>query len=154
MKICKFKSTVHVCTNTVIYDHVGVYISHDGEFIEPDSNILITNIGTAPPQQLVCTSDRMPCCHTPQYGEWKFPNGNQVVHITEGAVAFSRNRDNVGNINLFRVSSDVMSPTGRFCCEVEDAIDMNQTVCVNLGEPNCTDKCTVPHPMRYFMEWG
>ena len=81
----------------------------------------------------MCTTDRMPCCQDqPQYGEWYFPNGSQVKHRDEGAVAFHRNRDNNGNVNLFRVSHTIMSPTGRFCCEVEDATGTNQTLCVNI----------------------
>ena len=47
-------------------------------------------------------------------------------------MTFHRNRDNNGNVNLFRVSHTVMSPTGRFCCEVEDATGTNQTLCVNI----------------------
>ena len=75
----------------------------------------------------------MPCCRDkPQYGEWYFPNGSQVKYRQEGAVAFHRNRDNDGNINLFRVRYNVTSPTGRFCCEVEDATGTNQTLCVNI----------------------
>ena len=118
------------------YAYAAVYLSQSGRFIEPDSNILITDIGTSPPQQLVCTSDRKPCCQDqPQYGEWKFPDGNQVKHITEGQPAtFHRDRNNGGNVNLYRVSSDVMSPNGKFCCEIEDATHMNQTLCVNLGK--------------------
>ena len=45
-------------------------------------------------------------------------------------MAFHRNRDNDGNINLFRMRDNVISPTGRFCCEVEDATGANQTLCV------------------------
>ena len=101
----------------------------------PENTVLITDIGTLPPQQLSCTSDRMPCCRDPpRYGERKFPNGNQVSHISEGAVAFHRNRDNNGSVNLFRVSNDVLSLTGRFCCEMEDATSTNHTLCVNIGE--------------------
>ena len=116
--------------------YTGVYLSQNGMLIEPDSNIPITDIGTLSPQQLVCTSDRKPCCQDqPQYGEWKFPDGNQVRHITEEQpTTFHRDRDNGGNVDLYRVSSDVMSPTGRYCCEIEDAMHMNQTICVNLGK--------------------
>ena len=75
----------------------------------------------------------MPCCQDqPQYGEWYFPNGSQVKHKSERAVAFHRNRDNDGNVHLFRVSDTVTSPTGKFCCEVENAIHTNQTLCVNI----------------------
>ena len=121
---------------TILHLYVGVYLSQNGRFIEPDSNILITDIGTSSPQQLVCTSDKMPCCQAdPQYGEWYFPDESQVIHTSErpAPTTFHRDRDNNGNVNLYRVSSDVMSPTGRFCCEIEDATATNQTVCVNIG---------------------
>ena len=60
-----------------------------------------------------------------------FPNGTLV---TEHSTTFRRNRDNNRNVNLFRVSNDVIFPTGRFCCEIEDATATNQTMCVNVGE--------------------
>ena len=115
---------------------LGSYLSMSGKIIPSNRTIFITDIGTSSPQQpVVCTSDRMPCCQAnPQYGEWKFPNGSQVIHITEGAVTFHRNRDNVGNVNLFRVSRNVMSPTGRFCCEIPDASDTDRTLCVDICE--------------------
>ena len=106
-----------------------------GKIVPSNGTIFITDIGTSSSQQLVCTSDRKPCCwDQPQYGEWKFPSGSQIKHITEGATAFHRNRDNSGNVNLFRVNSDVISPTGIFCCEIPDANDMNHTLCVNICE--------------------
>ena len=116
----------------------GVYLSYyDGIILESNSSIPITDIGTSSPQQLVCTSDRKPCClDQPQYGEWYFPDGSQVVSISERPVptTFHGNRDNNGNVNVYRVSSDVTSPTGRFCCEIEDAIATNQTLCVNISK--------------------
>ena len=90
----------------------------------------------------------MPCCRDlPQYGEWYFPDGSQVKHMTEDAVAFHRSRDNDGNVNLFRVMDNVMSPTGRFCCEVEDVTRTNQTLCVNICNSTCvqiTDGVATP----------
>ena len=50
------------------------------------------------------------------------------------AVSFYRNRGrDDGTINLNRLSG-VMMPTGRFCCEVPDALDIMQRVCANIGE--------------------
>ena len=115
--------------------HTGVYLSL-GEAIGLRNNtcIPITDIGTLPPQQLVCTSDRKPCCQDqPHYGEWKFPNGSRVKHLMEGAIAFHSNRDNNGNVNLYRVNSDVRLPGGRFCCEIPDSYDTNKTLCVDIG---------------------
>ena len=118
-------------------------------FIENDSTISIKVIQTSVNQQhLVCTTDRMPCCRNqPQYGEWYLPNGSQVIHRTEGAVAFHRSRDNDGNVHLFRINNTIMSPTGRFCCEVEDAIGTNQTLCINICNSTCvqiTDGVATP----------
>ena len=118
-------------------------------FIENDSTISINIIQNSVNQQhLVCTSDRMPCCQDlPQYGEWYFPNGSQVKHRQEGAVAFHRSRDNDGNVHLFRTHHDVTSPSGRFCCEVEDATHTNQTLCVNICNSTCvqiTDGVATP----------
>ena len=115
-----------------------------------DSAIGIRAIRTAEHlrEHVVCTSDRMPCCRNPsKYGEWYFPNGNQVIHKTEGAVAFHRSRDNVGNIHLLRIDINVMSPSGKFCCEVEDATGRNQTLCVNICNSTCvhiTDGVATP----------
>ena len=119
--------------------YVGVYLSYNGTIFESDSTISINDISMSLNQpHLVCTSDRRPCCQEqPQYGEWYFPNGSQVKHRTEGAVAFNRNRDNDGNVNLFRTRHTVTSPTGRFCCEVEDATHTNQTLCVNICNSVC-----------------
>ena len=110
-----------------------------GEILPSNRVICVTDIGTSElsHQYLVCTSDRMPCCRDPpQYGEWKFPNGSQVIHIDDHkeAVAFHRNRDNIGHVNLYRVSSDITSPTGRFCCEIPDATDTNHTLCVDISK--------------------
>ena len=114
-----------------------------------DSTIGITVVGTAETQpHLVCTSDRMPCCQDqPQYGEWYFPNGSQVKHKTEGAVAFHRYRDNKENLHLYRTHYTIKSPVGRFCCEVEDATHTNQTLCVNICNSSCvqiTDGVATP----------
>ena len=112
----------------------GVYISHNEVFIEPDSSILITDIGTSSPHQLVCTTDRTPCCISPNTaGDWFYPNNARVMH-TSASQEFGRDRSDNGEINLYRRDSDVMSPTGRFCCRVPDASGVEQTVCVNVGE--------------------
>ena len=90
----------------------------------------------------------MPCCQEqPQYGEWYFPNGSQVIHRQEGEETFHRSRDNNGNVHLFRTHHNVTSPSGRFCCEVEDATRTNQTLCVNICNSTCvqiTDGVAIP----------
>ena len=117
--------------------YAGVYLSQNGVFIEHDSSILITDIGTSSPHQLVCNTDKRSCCKTlpARFGNWFFPNNTAVVSSGNipSPTEFYRDRNDNGEINLYRVSGDVMSPTGRFCCEVEDATATNQTVCVNIG---------------------
>ena len=101
-----------------------------------DSRMFINEIGAnteSPQSAVVCTSDRMPCCRIPLLlGEWKFPDGSLVQPRSRQPTTYvrTRSRDNNGNVNLFRVNESVMSPTGRFCCEVEDATGTNQTMCV------------------------
>ena len=50
------------------------------------------------------------------------------------ATSFYRNSGDSGEVNLFRLNSDVMEPTGKFCCVVLDATGLAQTVCTNIGE--------------------
>ena len=62
-------------------------------------------------------------------------------------MAFHRSRDNNGNVHLFRTHHTVMSPSGRFCCEVEDATHTNQTLCINICNSTCvqiTDGLATP----------
>ena len=72
----------------------------------------------------------MPCCQGDTAGEWRFPNNTAVTDQS----TFRTNRNDNGEINLFRASSDVVSPTGRFCCHVPDATGTTATLCVNIGE--------------------
>ena len=133
-----------------LHSHTGVYLSFNGSILINDSTIGIRAIRTDVKLRahVVCTSDRMPCCQDPQkYGEWYFPNGSQVIHKSEGAVAFHRSRDNLGNVHLLRTNHTVMSPSGKFCCEVEDATGRNQKLCINICNSICvhiTDGVATP----------
>ena len=71
----------------------------------------------------------------PQHGEWYLPNGT-LVQGTSSDTAFYRGRGDNGEVYLNH-PTDVKSPTGRFCCEVPDATDTNQTLCAIIGnQPN------------------
>ena len=49
-------------------------------------------------------------------------------------VSFYRNRGyDDGTVNLNRPSG-VMMPTGLFCCEVPDALDVLQSICATISE--------------------
>ena len=103
--------------------------------------IQITEIGETDPDNdlnegLQCITDRMPCCMTPpnRFGEWRFPNMTNVGFFNmTGVTTFYRNRGDDGTVNLNR-PSDVMMPTGLFCCEVPDALNVTQRVCATISE--------------------
>ena len=86
---------------------------------------------------LQCITDRRPCCAALEgrAGEWFFPNKDKVPIFIDGTT-FYRNRGDDGTVNLNRASSDVLMPTGRFCCVVPDATSTQVTICVNIGTVN------------------
>ena len=119
-----------------VYTFVGVYLVLGGMHITNGSNVNIKRIGQSSENALQCITDRTPCCFSSGYrfGEWYLPN-RTLVQGTTSTTAFYRNRGDNGEVSLNR-PSDVMSPTGLFCCEVPDATDTNQKLCVNIGELN------------------
>ena len=103
-----------------------------------NSVILITEIeqtNATSNNGLQCITDRRPCCATQpnRHGEWLFPNGSLVASIVHGKTYF-RNRGDDGTVNLNRLNSAVMIPTGRFCCVVPDATSTDVTLCVLIGK--------------------
>ena len=114
----------------------GVYLALRNQAITNNSNINIRNIGLSPDDALECVTDKNPCCsQVPRHGEWYQPN-SELVQGSQSDVAFYRDRGTNGEVSLNRPSG-VESPTGLFCCEVPDAMDKIQTLCVNIGEPQC-----------------
>ena len=123
--------------------HAGVYLSLNGTNYPNNSVISITEIGETDPNSnqndgLQCITDRRPCCRFRyRVGEWFFPNGTKVPMRGSGATTFDRNRGrDDGTVNLNRLSTDVMSPIGLFCCVVPDANDVSQTVCATISKIN------------------
>ena len=124
--------------------HTGVYLSLKGTVYPNNSVISITEIGetdiesTSPPQNsnngLQCITDRMPCCRfgDAQAGEWFFPDGT-VVPMSGPPFYRNRGHDD-GTVNLNRANTNVMMPTGLFCCVVPDATGANQTLCADISE--------------------
>ena len=101
-----------------------------------NSVILITEIGQSN-NGLQCVTDRMECCRYPyRAGEWFYPNGGTVYHYYYYyyyyGVRFYRTRSNNGSVILNRYNSDIMSPTGLFCCVLPDATGVEQNICANI----------------------
>ena len=114
----------------------GVYLALRGLHIANNSNINIRNIGQSPDSPngaLQCITDRMPCCFSlgHRFGEWYLPSRTLVQGVMSTEV-FYRNRGDNGEVSLNR-PTDVMSPFGQFCCEIPDATNTVQTLCVNIG---------------------
>ena len=119
----------------------GVYLSLNGVVYANNSTIQITEIGQTDPdtdlnEGLQCITDRMPCCQSfsNRLGEWRFPKEMGTVPPVGTATSFYRNRGDDGTVNLNRVNTNVMSPTGLFCCEVPDAAGDIRPVCANIGK--------------------
>ena len=102
-------------------------------YIANNSQINTRSIGLSPNSSLQCITNRNPCCLTqdPRLGEWYLPNG-ELVQGANSTTAFYRSRGDNGDVSLNR-PSEVVSPTGKFCCQVPNAADINQTLCVIIG---------------------
>ena len=83
---------------------------------------------------LLCRTNKADCCKTGRIGEFFYPNGVMVPimkhrHVFyrdrgEGVVRLNRNADSE--------SEGSRPPRGIYCCEVPDACDIVQRVCINL----------------------
>ena len=76
----------------------------------------------------------MPCCRFlgGQVGEWFFPDGT-MVPLSDPTFYRNRGHDD-GTVNLNRASTNVMMPTGKFCCVVPDATGDMQKICASVCE--------------------
>lgn len=101
------------------------------------TDITVGNMSST--SNLRCITDKMPCCAMPpnRHGEWLFPDASIVPRFkqhNESAKSFFRNRDDYGGVNLIRVTKDVQTPSGLFCCKVPNTYNVIHTLCVNIGE--------------------
>ena len=83
---------------------------------------------------LQCITDRIHCCsnQNPRLGEWYL--NRSLVQGTPSTIAFYRSRGINGQVSLNRPNDMILSPTGQYCCEVANAADTNQTLCVTIGK--------------------
>ena len=120
------------------YTYAGIYLSLNGTVYSNNSVIMISEIGNHIGNGLQCVTDRMPCCtaqpNISSTGDWFFPDGGKVPSLHIEAETFGRNRGSDGTVNLHRVSNDVMTPTGQYCCVVPDAISVLQKLCATVGK--------------------
>ena len=98
------------------------------------SIVNITEVGEGE-NALICRTNHPTCCKANgeqnAIGEFYYPNGVQVP-IRKINHGFYRNRgEQTVRLNR-RVDVKVYSPTGAFCCEVVDACNKEQTICMYL----------------------
>ena len=124
----------NVSLTKTISHFAGVYLSF-GRAVTSQNNTCasISDIGSSPPHQLACVTDKTACCQN--QGQWYYPNGSQIRGSSESSDqnSYYMERTNEGSINLFRISS-TLKPHGEFCCRIADASDVTHTVCIDLGE--------------------
>ena len=110
---------------------LGVYLSLERKVYANNSDIPITEIDT----RLQCITDKMPCCaaFNDKTGDWFFPGGTAVPGPLQSPTSFYRTRGDDGTVNLNRLNTSVLTPTGLFCCVVPDATGDMQRVCANIG---------------------
>ena len=123
---------VHACA--------GVYLSLKDVVYANNSVIQITEIGETNPDNdlnegLQCITDRMPCCRfTFRAGEWYMYTPERTIVPGPTTMSFYRNRGcDDGTVNLNRPSG-VLMPTGLYCCEVPDALNVMQRACATISE--------------------
>lgn len=121
----------------LIINFAGVYLALRNQFIANNTQINTRSVGLSsdnPDGAVQCITDRKPCCFSqdPRLGWWYQPDG-LLVHWNTSGVVFHRNREDNGEVYLYRSSGATMTPTGQFCCVVPDATNRNQTLCVIIG---------------------
>ena len=100
---------------------------------------MISSIGDTNDVALVCHTDLSTCCRASDTltgvptGEWKYPNGTNVLGSKMAAPTddYFRSR----NKQLIRIHrrNNANSPTGTYCCVIPTS-GGERTFCANLGE--------------------
>ena len=131
------EQTLKTCSYNNIICLVGVYIQFNGERLSNNSVVLITDIGESN-ASVLCVTNKTDCCRYDDggaVGEWYFPDRTNV-DIEGNGGSFYRNRDQ-RVVRLHR-RHNAMMPTGPFCCEVPDANNMNQRLCIIVSVAETT----------------
>ena len=90
-------------------------------------------------QTLMCVTDRVACCESPELGNWYHPDGTRVVLVDDFIARFQSNRGQnevngneqfYGSVRLWQK----YTPTDRglFHCELPDAENVIHTLYVNI----------------------
>jgi hypothetical protein len=110
-----------------------VYFELNGNIIPNNSVASFISIGEGG-AALLCKTDKKACCgNAPnRYGDFYYPNGGKVpVSGLAGGLELYRNRGN----QLIRLNrrSGVVSPRGKYRCEIPDDSDVMQKIFITLN---------------------
>ena len=109
-----------------------MYFELNGMVHPNDSAVFLLDVGEGE-DALFCKTKMGRCCGTPpnRIGEFYYPNGTQVP-IAGLQYGFYRNRgQQVVRLNR---REGVISPTGRYRCEIPDVDGMTQNIYITLNE--------------------
>ncbi len=113
-----------------------------------NTEIVITEIGEDAEgglPSLTCNTDLTTCCRSVAdnngqggLGQWTFPGGSVILGNGASTTAgqqfyINRNGPQVINLNR-RAANNPLTPTGSYCCTVPTSIEIEMTLCANLGE--------------------
>ena len=86
----------------------------------------IVDIGEDERGSLLCMTNNTDCCVNK--GEWYYPNNMSTVRTREEGDSFYSD----GGLSVVRLHRrhNVTMPTGEFCCEVPDANEVDQMICI------------------------
>ena len=111
---------------------VSLQLVFRGVSYSNNTQLFIGDIGdTSTGSAILCTTNRSPRCSTNCLGEWHYPDGSMVPSNAAGE-DFYRGRGDNQTIYLNR-RNNAQSPTGPFCCELPDTMDVTHRLCVTLG---------------------
>ena len=120
-------------------DLSGVKLSLHGVDIANNSYVNVNDIGVEDRDALLCHTDNRNCCTNmigqQRAGEWYFPNGTTVETVGYNNYIghtsyFFRSR---GTQTVLLRRESYPSEIGKFCCEVLNAYNLNQSICANVG---------------------
>ena len=106
-------------------------------YVDGDT-VLITDIGEGDDAALLCVTD---CAGDPHFaGEFYYPNGS-VVNVKGSGDSLYRNRGD-GLVRLNR-RNNVLSPLGRYSCDISDSRGVIQSIYINIGGSNVIVACYI-----------
>lgn len=132
-------------THANVFFPQGTFFSSKGSYVNPNGNIVITDIGEGDCEALLCYTDLLECCQDGNteigvgtLGEWFYPNGSVVGTRRDRQEFYVDRGPSVVRLNR---RSNATSTTGWFCCVVPDVTSTRTRICVNVhvaGKHHCS----------------